>query len=183
MFSTDLPRTAVLILAVILFAGCSLVSTSSPQTAPRPPATSAMQPPAVLHWLNLQQDVVAMQPADLHTELEKIAGVPERGEALYYYGLLHQQLKEYEHWITARDAFRQVRQDPELDLDQRQLAGILERYNQSRINWYSRQTELLQRYSHLERELDALYDEKELLEQKIQALTDLEAVMSNRKEQ
>ncbi len=124
-----------------------------------------------------------MQAAEVLLELEKIEGVPDNGDALYYYGLLHQQLKEYDHWITARDAFRQVRQDPELDLDQRQLAGIFERYNQSRINWYSQQTDLLQRYGDLERELDTLDEEKELLQQKIQALTDLEAVMSNRKEQ
>ena len=183
MFSSDLSRTAVLIFTGVLLAGCALVPTTPSQTTPHPATSSPVPTPAVVAWLDLQQDVLTMQAEEVLSELEQLGGVPDEGEALYYYGLLHQQLKEYNHWITARDAFRQVRQDPELDLDQRQVAGILERYNQSRINWYSRQTELLQRYQNLQRELDALDDEKDLLEQKIQALTDLEAVMSNRKEQ
>ena len=60
---------------------------------------------------------------------------------------------------------------------------MLERYNQSRINWYTRQEELLERYQYLQRELDASDDEKAELEQKIQALTELEAEISTRKEQ
>lgn len=127
-----------------------------------------------------------MRSAAVKEELEKIAGVPENGDDLYYFGLLNQQLKEYNHWIAARDAFRQVRKDPELELEQRQLAGILERYNQSRINAQSRENELRDRYRLQQRELDAqdaLAEENELLKKKIQALTDLEAVISTRKEQ
>ena len=60
---------------------------------------------------------------------------------------------------------------------------MLESYNQNRINWYQRQGELVKQRSQLEEQLDEAEQEKALLEQKIQALTDLEAVISTRKEQ
>ncbi len=134
-------------------------------------------------WLDLQEAVLQMQAPAVQEELEKMAGAPDTGDELYYFGLLNQQMKEYSHWIAARDAFRQVRKDPELELEQRQLAGILERYNQSLINAQSRQEEWEDKNRLLRRKLDTLDDEKALLEQKIQALTDLEAVISTRKEQ
>lgn len=124
-----------------------------------------------------------MQAAEVQAELARIGPESSAESDLFYVGLLNQQVKDYNHWIAARDVFRGLRKDPQLDAEQRQLAGILERYNQSRINWYSRQNELLERYRLLQRELDTLDDEKALLEKKIQALTDLEAVISTRKEQ
>jgi hypothetical protein len=144
---------------------------------------SAGRYPTVSDWLDLQQEVLLMQAVEVEAELAGMENTPDTGSDLFYLGLLNQQLKDYGHWIAARDAFREVRKDAALDVERRQLAGILERYNQSRINWYSRQNELLARYRLLQRELDTLDDEKALLQQKIQALTDLEAVISTRKEQ
>lgn len=167
----------------LLVGGCV---TQAPGPAPVAPAATvrvAEGEPAVIEWIDLQQEVLTMQDSAIEEELEQIGEAPTTGEELYYFGLLNQQMKDYDRWITARDAFRQVSKDPELDLEQRQLAGIFERYNQTRINWYSKQSELLEQYRELELELDALDDEKALLQQKIQALTDLEAVISTRKEQ
>ena len=67
--------------------------------------------------------------------------------------------------------------------EQRQLTGILLAYNQNRINWYQRQSELLVENAELEKQLQQAEEDKVLLEQKIQALTDLEADISTRKEQ
>ena len=60
---------------------------------------------------------------------------------------------------------------------------VLEAYNQSRINWYQRQSETVKQNIKLEQQLSEAEQEKQLLEHKIQALTDLEAVISTRKEQ
>ena len=49
------------------------------------------------------------------------------------------------------------------------LAAILERYNQSRINWYEQHK--------------ALEEQNLLLQQKIEAITELETTISTRKEQ
>ena len=62
------------------------------------------------------------------------------------------------------------------------MAAILEEYNQSRINWHQRYIELQQENKLLLQQLDDTQQEKLLLEQKIQAVTDLEAEISTRKE-
>ncbi len=108
---------------------------------------------------------------------------PEGAGQLFYYALLNQQLQTFGAWSQARDTFRQLHQDEELTIEQRQLVGILQEYNQNRINWYQRQRELLIRHAELKQQLSEAEQDKLLLEQKIQALTDLEAVISTRKEQ
>ena len=108
---------------------------------------------------------------------------PEGIDQLYYYGLLNQQLQTHGAWAQARDSFRELQQQEGLTTEQRQLAGILLVYNQNRINWYQRQSELLVQNADLKKQLHEAEDEKILLEQKIQALTDLEADISTRKEQ
>ena len=184
MFSPDMPRAAGLILAGLLSACVAQEPVSVLESAPsHPPPLVQVPPPEISRWLDLQDEVLGMTSEEAETELAGIRDVPEGGNELYHFGLLNQQVKDYNRWIAARDAFRVLRKDRQLDVDQRRLVGILERYNQSRINWYSRQAELLDRYRLLQRELDASDDENLLLEQKIQALTDLEAVISTRKEQ
>ena len=108
---------------------------------------------------------------------------PEGIDQLYYYGLLNQQLQTQGAWVQARDSFRELQQKEGLTSEQRQLAGILLVYNQNRINWYQRQSELLKRHAEMQEQLQQAEQDKLLLEQKIQALTDLEAVISTRKEQ
>ena len=83
----------------------------------------------------------------------------------------------------ARDIFRQLNQDEALTTSQRRLAGLLERFNQSRINWFHSRDELRLEYEGLQARLTELQDRNTLLEQKIQAITDLEATISTRKEE
>ena len=74
-----------------------------------------------------------------------------------------------------------------LDIDKserrRRLAGLLERFNQSRINWFHSRDELRIEYESLQQETAALKEQNTLLEQKIQAITDVEATISTRKEE
>ena len=102
---------------------------------------------------------------------------------LFYHGLLKQQLPSNDAWVQARDAFRALHEDHELTVEQRQLAGILEAYNQNKINWYQRHSDLLVDNTRLQQQLRDTEQGKLLLEQKIRALTELETDISTRKEE
>ena len=83
----------------------------------------------------------------------------------------------------ARDAFREVNLMVGLTGGQRQLAEIFERYNQTRINWYQQYSQAEENQVALQEQLQEAQQQNNLLEQKIQALTDLETSISTRKEQ
>jgi hypothetical protein len=123
----------------------------------------------------LQEKVQSMTAEQVVTELATMSK-PDTAHRLFYFGLLNQQSESHDNWIIARDVFRQLRASDTVAPEQQQLAAILEKYNQSRINWY-------QRYSLLQQELLDTQQQKLLLEQKIQAITDLESTISTRKEQ
>ena len=96
--------------------------------------------------------------------------------------MLNQKTPAYRNWIQARDVFRQLRESDQLSAEQRQLAAVFEEYNQNRINWHERYGLLQEQYGDLQEQLDSAQADKALLEQKIQAITDLEAAISTRKE-
>ena len=133
-------------------------------------------------WLHQQQEVSGLDKDEVVEQLVRL-NKPEGIDQLYYYGLLNQQLQTQGAWAQARDSFRELQQKEGLTTEQRQLAGILLVYNQNRINWYQRQSELLVENAGLEKQLQQAEEDKVLLEQKIQALTDLEADISTRREQ
>ncbi len=110
-------------------------------------------------------------------------GKPEGQQQLFYFGLLNQQLDAFTKWTQARDVFRKLAEDTVLAKEQRSLAAILERYNQSRINWYLQRQQLLENNETLKGKLRASLEDNELLERKIQAITELETSISTRKEQ
>lgn len=116
---------------------------------------------------------------------EELAGLDKPGNAgdLFYHALLNHQLQTNAAWVQARDAFRALQEDDELTVEQRQLAGILEAYNQNRINWYQRHSDLLVDNTRLQQQLRDTEQDKLQLEQKIQALTELEADISTRREE
>ena len=145
------------------------------------PAAKTPAPP-VQRWLRWQESVATMSPSQLTTALEG-AAAPETANQLFYYGLLHQQSDVYDGWVEARDIFRRLNQDEALTRAQRQLAGLLERFNQSRINWFHRRDELRVESESQQARITQLQEQNTLLEQKIQAITDLEATISTRKEE
>lgn len=133
-------------------------------------------------WLALHTEV---QNLSSEQAVEKLitVGLPQGEEPLYYYGLLNQQLDSYGGWIQARDAFIELEDTDSLSAGQRQLAGVLRVFNQNRINAQLEINELLEQNTSLTQQLANTEEEKQLLEQKIQALTDLESVISTRKEE
>lgn len=165
-----------------------LVATLSGCVAQSPPAPIQQPDPLIAeysslqHWLGMQKTVAEMPPETVTTELAKTAESTNAND-LFYYGLLHQQLPSYENWAKARDTFRILLDYDDLTIEQKQLAGTFEDYNQNRINWYQRYGKLAQQYSESQLRLLDMEHEKRLLEQKIQALTDLEEAISTRKEQ
>jgi len=170
---------ATVALALTILAGCV---TSPPTQVTATPSPGVVTYSSVQQWLSLQQEVADMSTEEVVAKLIR-KNKPEGAGQLFYYGLLNQQLQTFDAWALARDAFRQLHEDEALAVEQRQLAGILQNYNQNRINWYQRQAELLKQHAQLKQQLSDAEQDKLLLEQKIQALTDLEAVISTRKEQ
>lgn len=176
-----MPRSLILATAVaLLLTACTSAPRTTTMGASNP--SSAKSFSSVEQWLQLQQDVMAMSTDEIVVKLVRV-NTPEGVGQLYYYGLLNHQLQTYGAWTLARDTFRDLQQDETLTEAQRQLMVVLEAYNQSRINWYQRQSETVKQNIELEQQLSEAEQEKLLLEQKIQALTDLEAVISTRKEQ
>lgn len=172
-----MPRTLIIALLLALVVGCA---------APRPEpvvAQAAASPPVLKSWLDLQASVAARSTEEVAAELTTMAEPPVGVDGLYYWGLLNQQLPTFNGWVRARDTFRQLHNDKTLPVQKRQLAGILEQYNQERINWYQRYSDLYRKYGLAQEQLRNTEQENQLLQRKIQAITDLEATISTRKEE
>jgi len=172
-------RALTAVVLATLLAGCA---TAPPPVIVEVPATADVSCASMQQWLFQQQKVSGMETDEVVANLVRLSQ-PEGIDQLFYYGLLNQQLQTNGAWAQARDSFRELQQSDGLTTEQRQLTGILLAYNQNRINWYQRQSELLVENAELEKQLQQAEEDKVLLEQKIQALTDLEADISTRKEQ
>jgi hypothetical protein len=133
-------------------------------------------------WVDLYSQVQAMTPEDAATRLAQL-DAPQGSGQKFYYGLLHSRLRGYPDWIRARDAFAGLADATDLSASQRDLADLMRRYNQSRINAYVKQLDLESKAVELNKQLVAAEQEKTVLQQKIHALTELEAHISTRKEE
>ena len=180
MFQVNMPRLlAITTVALVALSGCA----SQPQTPIEPPVAAQDCNCAQLQgWLELERKVSDMSTEKIEKKLTRL-GEPQGQRQLFYFGLLNQQFDVFTNWAQARDAFRQLAEDDGLAKEQRNLAAILERYNQTRINWYLQHRQLLEKYETFKTKLRASREENELLEQKIQAITDLETSISTLKEQ
>jgi hypothetical protein len=173
------PLLVIAALVLVTLAGCA----TQPQTTIETPADALTCTCTQLqNWLELQRKVLAMSNEKVEQQLTSL-GEPKGPRQLFYFGLLHQQLDTFAGWPKARDVFRQLAEDARLAKEQRGLAAILERYNQSRINWYLQHRQLLENNETLKSKLRTSREENDLLEQKIKAITDLETSISTRKEQ
>ena len=182
MFQVGMSRTlAVILIALAALTGCVSAPPAPRSVAPEP-NPEVVDYRALRDWLDLQQAVAAMSPEDAVSELVRL-GKPREPQQWFYFGLLNQQLKTYASWTQARDAFREVNQMVGLTGGQRQLAEIFERYNQTRINWHQEYSQAEEDQVALQEQLQEAQQQNPLLEQKIQALTDLETSISTRKEQ
>ena len=180
MFPTYMSRPLVpLLLSLAMLSGCVA---QKPDKTVGHDTVQAIRYPSLEQWLDLQQTVGDMSTEEVVerlTEVDRSEGIGQ----LFYFGVLNQQLPTYGAWTLARDTFQKLQENEELPRAHRQLAGVLRKYNQSRINEYLRQQELISQDSQLQQDLRQARDEKRQLEQKIQALTELETVISTRKEE
>lgn len=168
-----------------LLACLALAACTTPAPVIIAPVETAAKSPLILpvqRWLRWQEAVSTMSAEQLSTALEGTAE-PNNPNQLFYYGLLRQQSDAYDSWVRARDIFRQLTANEDLSSGQRRLAALLERYNQSRINWYQSRDELRLQYEELEVKVANLQAQNQLLTQKIKAITDLEATISTRMEE
>ncbi|MFV8819465.1 hypothetical protein [Haliea sp. E17] len=143
--------------------------------------TRACRCSKVSNWLQQQQTVSAMSVDEAAAELSRI-DKPETPSQIYYFGLLNQQLGTSAGAIRARFAFVSLAKHEDLDRQQRQLIAILEHHNAERISWLESQTELERQRDTAAAQLGEANEQKALLEQKIEALTEVETSISTRKE-
>ncbi|MCB1843990.1 MAG: hypothetical protein KDI09_13585 [Halioglobus sp.] len=154
---------------------------SPPAELPPREAEPAVYPPA-LRWLERGAEVSRLTAEEAVAALVDAAR-PVEPDQLYDYALLNQQLQTYGAWTQARDTLQQLATVETLTPQQQQIVDTLLRYNQARINWYLKYQALEQNLVLQAGQLESALQETSLLQQKIQALTELEAVISTRKEE
>ena len=175
--SRSLVRSALL-LCLATVAGCA----SAPAPAPQTPVIEVSTTTTIRQWLNRQEQVAGLSAGQIEQELHNRPR-PEDGPELFEFGLLNHYSQHYQSWIQARDAFRKLSADASLSRGQRQMAALLETYNQQRINAYLSYQQLQQENVELQRQIAVAALKKAQLQQQIQALTELEANISTRKDQ
>jgi len=139
----------------------------------REPVLSAEQR---YYWLRIADLYMELTPTQARQRLDAIGDEEKTTLQWYRYALLNQQLNNRAGWIRARDAFRYVIASESLSQELYGLTKLLLKYNQSLINWDAR-------YSKVKMELKESEGMQRVLEEKIQAITNLEQNMSSRKEQ
>ena len=149
---------------------------------PPPPPVNAYPTDPALDWLVTEEDVAQLGNDEVLALLAAMDS-PTSDDDLYTYALLQQQLDTFEGWIRARDTFATLLKSRDLFPGQRRLIVILQDRCQSRINAHITRRELGNEKLQLQQALELAQEEKQLLEQKIQALTDIEAVISTRREE
>ena len=176
-------RTLKTIAPVLCLALAACQSAPPPERVEEPPPVVEFSTtPTLNKWLNRQEQVAGLTPEQVEEELHERPR-PEEVPELFEFGLLNHYSQRYEDWIKARDAFRILNTDESLSRGQRQMAALMEAYNQQRINSYQRQEQLSAENDDLQRQLADAELRKAELEEKIQALTELEANISTRKDQ
>lgn len=166
-------NTLIRLLALILtLSGCTI---SQPQNDAIQ-VTRVTESQSLDAWLRISRQTASLSPDQAQDALLKMGKPEQEGLSLFYFGALNQQLQQLDGWVQARDAFRYLSQSENLGENFRELARLRMSHNQDLINRY-------EHHRHLQQELADSILEREQLEKKIAALAELEAAMSNRKQQ
>jgi len=160
-------------LVLLLSTGCSSIQRDYYENWEREPVLSAEQR---YYWLRIADLYMELTPTQAQQRLDKIGDEEKTTLQWYRYALLNQQLNDRAGWVRARDAFRYVLATESLSQELYGLTKLLLKYNQNMINWDAR-------YSKVKIELKESEAMQQVLEEKIQAITNLEQSMSTRKEQ
>lgn len=166
-------KYCVVALVLLLAVGCSSMQREYYESWEREPVLSAEQR---YYWLRIADLYMELTPTQAQLRLDAIGDEEKTTLQWYRYALLNQQLNHRAGWIRARDAFRHVVASESLSQELYGLTKLLLKYNQSLINWDTR-------YSKVQIELKESEALQRMLEEKIQAITNLEQNMSSRKEQ
>lgn len=158
---------------VLICSGCQSLQTAYYEGWNKQPALTIEQRH---YWLRIADLYMQLTPAQAQQRLDKVGDEEKTSLQWFRYGLLNQQLAERAGWIRARDAFRHVLASQDLGQDVKGLVKLLLRHNQSMINWEAR-------YSKVSLQLQESEGMQRVLEEKIQAITNLEQNISSRKEQ
>lgn len=159
-------------LVALLLSGCQLA-------ALKPPGADAYQ---LSSWLRLSERIAELTPEEARLRLERLGDSDSDLDRRFHFALLNQQLGERDGWVVARDRLRLLSREPELSRDARQLAGLLEQFNQLRINSDQQLVKLRSERDDLAALAEQSRAEAALLEEKIRALTTLEDSMRQRRE-
>jgi len=163
----------VVLIIAFLGVGCSTLQTNYYENWDREPVLSAEQR---YYWLRIADLYMELTPTQAQQRLDKVGDEEKTTLQWYRYALLNQQLNNRAGWIRARDAFRHVVASETLGQELYGLTKLLLKYNQNMINWDAR-------YSKVQIELKESTAMQQVLEEKIQAITNLEQNISSRKEQ
>lgn len=128
------------------------------------------------YWLRIADLYMELTPSQAQQRLDKIGDEEKTSLQWFRYALLNQQLNERAGWIRSRDAYRQLIVTENFGDELRGLTKLLLRYNQNMINWDAR-------YNKVQIQLKESEALQQVLEEKIQAITNLEQSISSRKEQ
>lgn len=169
-------RLLLVLMACFWLAGCPLRPISLPSTGdstPEPAAQPSPLPP-LMTWLAVLENSLALTPEQAQERLTPLN--PDVDPlVLFHQVLLNQRLGERESWVWARDRLREL-------LEQghppgvRPLLELLLEYNQAMIN-------AAQREVNLQQKLQGASEERDRLQEKIRALTNLERRLDDRKVQ
>ena len=128
------------------------------------------------YWLRIADLYMELTPTQAQQRLDKVGDEERTSLQWFRYALLNQQLNERAGWVRSRDAYRQLLITENFGDELRGLTKLLLRYNQNMINWDAR-------YNKVQIQLKESEAMQQVLEEKIQAITNLEQNMSSRKEQ
>lgn len=168
-------RAWVVGLAVVLLASCQ----SAPEQpavveAPREPECETPVEAPLQRWIGEMTAVAVLSMEEVRAQLARPGASGETPLEQFHFALLNQRLEETAGWVRSRDALRTLREQAALDEGLQQLTGVLLDYSQAMINAHARQTQMAL-------ELAAAQQEQDALEAKIEALTNLEQSISERK--
>lgn len=166
-------KSIAIVAIVLICAGCQNWQAVYYEGWNRQPALTVEQRH---YWLRIADLYMELTPHQAQQRLDQVGDEEKTSLQWFRYGLLNQQLSNRAGWIRARDAFRHVLASQDLGQDVKGLVKLLLRHNQSMINWEAR-------YSKVSLQLQESEGMQRVLEEKIQAITNLEQNISSRKEQ
>ena len=163
------PRLISLAL-VLLLQACAL----TPETAQVEPEEAPSQE-SMDEWLDVVESVQGLDAERARRELQRM-NTNIQGTALFKFGLLSMHIGTYSSLNEAAESFQWRAEDETLSAGQNQLAALLRSHCQELLDWQLK-------YDQARRDLRSSQAANDRLQQKLDVLTELEVLFSDRKEE